>query len=910
MNRPAERVLRVPTYCYQCVAGPDLLTVKVVDGVATEVEPNFCAADVHPGGGKVCVKAYGLVQKTYNPHRVLTPMKRTNPKKGRDEDPGFVPISWDEAFDLVAAKLNDVRAAGLTDASGYPRLAVSLGGAGTPQSYMGTFAAYLGAWGPVDMGFGSGQGVKCYHSEHLYGEFWHRAFTVSPDTPLCDYLISCGANVEASGGVVGVWRHANARVRGMKRVQVEPHLSVTGACSAEWVPIKPKTDAAFLYALVHVLLHEIPRERLDIAFLARHTASPYLVGPGGYYLRDRDTRKPLVWDTARGATAPFDAPDLAEALEGRYQADAVEIGPDGDVLGDGRFEGETGFGRLVAHMAPYSPEWAEPICDVPAGTIRRIANEFVDHAQVGETIEIEGVRMPYRPVAVSLGKTVNNGWGGYECVWARTLLAALVGGLEVPGGTLGTTVRLNRQVPARVDSVLAGPDGFMEYPLNPTDKAHWSPNPNIRNAYRTMVPLAANGPWSQALGPTHFSWMFLDETPNGLPRVTLPDVWFVYRTNPAISFWDTQALGEKMARFPFMVAFAYTHDETNHFADVLLPEATDLESLQLIRIGGSKFVEQFWDCQGFALRQPAVATRGEARDFTAIATELAQRTGLLDKYIGAINKGAAGVPLKGAHWDYSLAPGETHAPEVIWDAVCRAASAELSDGKDIHDLDWWKENGLATKPFSRTKWYLFPTLAAKRLRFEMPYQERLQRIGAELGRRLHEHDMYWWDKQLTEYQALPVWKDFGALWTGAIVESGGKPQDYPFWLLTARSMQYAWGANVGMQLIKEVADNVKGHRGVIINSQAARKLGIGDGDTVEIATQQHRVRGRAVLRQGIRPDTLLLLGQFDHWATPYTKNFGVPSMNSLATMSLDLTDATGSGADIVRVRIAAAEAAT
>jgi ribosomal protein L24E len=50
--------------------------------VATEVEPNFCAADVHPGGGKVCVKAFGLIQKTYNPNRVLTPMKRSNPKKG------------------------------------------------------------------------------------------------------------------------------------------------------------------------------------------------------------------------------------------------------------------------------------------------------------------------------------------------------------------------------------------------------------------------------------------------------------------------------------------------------------------------------------------------------------------------------------------------------------------------------------------------------------------------------------------------------------------------------------------------------------------------------------------------------------------------------------------------------------
>ena len=269
---------KVATYCYQCVAGPDLLTVKVRDGVATEVEPNFAAAGVHPGGGKVCVKAYGLVQKAYHPGRVLEPMKRTNPRKGRNEDPGFVPISWDEALSLVTDKLNEIRRKGLLDESGYPRVAASFGGGGTPQFYMGSFPAFLAAWGAVDMGFGSGQGVKCYHSEHLYGELWHRGFTVSPDTPLTNYLISCGANVEASGGVAGVWRHANARARGMKRVQVEPHLSVTGACSAEWVPIKPKTDAAFLYALIHVLLHEEPRSRLDLEFLYRHTSAPYLVG--------------------------------------------------------------------------------------------------------------------------------------------------------------------------------------------------------------------------------------------------------------------------------------------------------------------------------------------------------------------------------------------------------------------------------------------------------------------------------------------------------------------------------------------------------------------------------------------------------------------------------------------------------
>ena len=903
MSAPASRTQRVPTYCYQCVAGPDLLTVKVRDGVATEVEPNFCAAEVHPGGGKVCVKAYGLVQKTYNPHRVSTPMKRTNPKKGRDEDPGFVPISWDEAFELIAARLNAIRAEGLLDAAGYPRVAASFGGGGTPQSYMGTLPAFLAAWGPMDFGFGSGQGVKCYHSEHLYGELWHRAFIVTPDTPLCNYLISCGSNIEASGGVIGVWRHSNARVRGIKRVQVEPHLSVTGACSAQWVPIKPKTDAAFLYALIHVMLHEVPRERLDLPFLASRTASPYLVGSHGYYLRDRATRKPLVWDLAEGGARVHDSPDLREALEGRYTVDAVEIGPDDEVLADGLLNGCTAFTRLVEHMQGYSPEWAQGVCDVPAEHMRRIANEFVEHACVGQTIEIDGQTLPYRPVAVTLGKTVNNGWGGYECCWARTLLATLVGGLEVPGGTLGTTVRLSRPMAERLQSVKPGPDGFMHFPFNPTDKANWSPKPNIRNAYRSMVPLAADGPWSQALGPTHFSWMFLDETPKGLPRVTPPDVWFIYRTNPAISFWDTGALGKSIARFPFMVAFAYTHDETNHYADVLLPDAIDLESLQLWRVGGTKYQESYWDHEGYALRQPAVKPHGQARDMTDIATELAHRTGLAEKYYAAINRGAGGVPLKNAHGDFSLDPNGKHDLEQIWEAVCRAASADVSNGEHAHGLDWWKEHGLATRPFPRINWYLLPRLVEQGLRFELPYQERLMRVGAELGRRLHEHDMHWWDEQLKEYQALPVWKDFPALWESLIGQAGSLSKDYPFWLLTARSMQYAWGSNAGVPLMHEVADNISGHRGVIVNTRTAEQLGIEEGDMIEIATPKRSVRGRAVVRQGIRPDTLLLIGQFEHWATPVASDFGVPSLNSLATMSLALTDATGSGADLVRVKL-------
>ncbi len=905
MNKPHKPSRKsVSSYCYQCVSGPDLLKVDIEDGVPFQVQPNFDAEVIHPASGKVCVKAFGLIQKTNNPHRITSPMMRTNPKKGRHEDPGFKPVSWDVALGAIAEKLKKARADGLSDESGFPRVAASFGGGGTPTAYMGTFPAFLSAWGPVDMSFGSGQGVKCFHSEHLYGEFWHRAFTVCPDTPRVEFILSFGANVEASGGVCGVRRHADARARGAKRIQIEPHLSVTGACSADWVPIRPKTDPAFLFGLINVLLHEIPRERLDLPFLKDRSSSPYLIAPNGFYLRDPASKKPLIWDINASAAVPFDTKGVDPALEGDFTVTGVEVGPDDKEWDHKEVQCQPAFSHLIAHMKPYSPEWAAAICDVPVDRIRDTAIQYIDHARVGETIEINGKILPFRPVAISLGKTVSNGWGGYECVWSRTLMAVLVGGLEVPGGTLGTTVRLNRPADNRWSSVVPGADGFMDYPMNPTRKGEWHESSASRHAHQTLVPLAANSPWSQALGPTHLAWMMQKEGFDHLPKPTQPDVWFVYRTNPAISFWDTSAITDVISNFPFTVCFAFTHDETNHMADVLLPECTDLEGLQLIRIGGSKYMEQFWDHQGFALRDPAAKPMGEARDFSWISTELAKRVGILEAYNGAINRGAAGVRLSGENYNFSLSVEEPHSIEEIWDHTCKAASAELTDGKESQGLDYFREHGFRVKEFPIERWYLYPVMEELGLRFELPYQERLLRIGQELGARLHETGITWWDQQLEEYEAMPTWKDLPALWETSLEEGFDiKIDDYPFWLITARSMQYSWGGNVGMQMIHEVARNVAGHGGVVMNAKAAEKLGLSDSDEVEVSSPSGSTKGPLILRNGIRPDTLLMIGQFDHWSTPYARDFRAPSMNALTPMMLSLTDATGSGADLVRVKI-------
>jgi phenylacetyl-CoA:acceptor oxidoreductase len=905
----AKDVKRVAQYCYQCVSGPDFLNVKVEDGVATEVEPNYALAEVHPGQGKSCIKAYGLIQKTYNPNRLLSPMKRTNPKKGKHEDPGFVPISWDEAFNTVGDKLKEIRGKGLRDEYGYPRVAASFGGGGTPTYYMGSFPAFLSAWGPIDFSFGSGQGVKCTHSEHLYGELWHRAFTVAPDTPTTDYILSFGANTEASGGVIGITRHADARARGVKRVQIEPHLSVTGGCSAEWIPIKPKTDPAMMFAMIHQMVCEMPRERLDIPHLKHYTGSPYLIAPNGFFLRDPATEKPLLWDLKSNSPVPFDTPDTDPALDGTFTVDGIEIGADDERWEHSRIEVQTAFGALVEHMRPYTPEWAEEICDIKPGTIARLAEEYVSHARVGETVEIDGEELPLRPVSVLLGKTVNNGWGGYECCWARTLLACLVGALETPGGTLGTTVRLNRPATTRQASVRPGPDGFMAYPMNPTDSENWQAEPQARNAYSTLVPLSANSPWSNALGPTHLAWMFRKESPENWPVVSAPDLWFVYRTNPSISFWDTESVTERISEFPFTVAFAYLHDETNHMADILLPERTDIEATQLIRVGGTKFMESYWDHEGVALRQPAIEPIGDTLDFTDITTGLAAAAGILDKYNRAINKGSHGVPLSGKGYDFSLDINARHDAETIWDATCKAASAELTDGEETDGLDWYKEHGMRTRPISRSIWYLFPELRKQGLRFEMPYQEQLFRVGKQLGNRLHEKQITWWDEQLKEYAALPPWKDFPGIWENMVTKAGHDTSDMPFWLLTTRSMQHAWGGNAGLQMIDEVSKNIRGHRGIVMNTKRAHQMGIHEGDLIEVWSTVNSTKGRAVLKQGIRPDTILMQAQLEHWIMPYAKDQPGSSMNRLSSMDLSLTDATGSSADIVRVAVKKLESA-
>ncbi|NNF45379.1 MAG: molybdopterin-dependent oxidoreductase, partial [Desulfofustis sp.] len=94
-----------PTTCQGCTTWCPA-EVFIQDGRAVKVKGNRLSKQ---NEGKVCPRGHLSLQQVYDPDRIKVPMKRTNPKKGKGEDPKFVPISWDEALDTIADKMMELR---------------------------------------------------------------------------------------------------------------------------------------------------------------------------------------------------------------------------------------------------------------------------------------------------------------------------------------------------------------------------------------------------------------------------------------------------------------------------------------------------------------------------------------------------------------------------------------------------------------------------------------------------------------------------------------------------------------------------------------------------------------------------------------------------------------------------------
>ena len=249
----------VNTSCLNCPARC-AITVRVVNGRAVRIKGNSLS---RVSDGEICPRGHVGLQVLYDPARIAMPVKRTNPSKGRDVDPGWAPTTWSAALDEIAGRLASVRA------SGPERLAIFSGlNARSDEDLIGRFAQ---AYGTPNLIKDDSVEVPAEKTGRMLadGNYGSLAY----DLGKTSYVLAFGASILESERPLArnlrMWgKMRRERPTRGKVVVFDPRYSVTAAKADEWVPSRPGTDAGLALAIANVLISE---ELYDQRFVADHS---------------------------------------------------------------------------------------------------------------------------------------------------------------------------------------------------------------------------------------------------------------------------------------------------------------------------------------------------------------------------------------------------------------------------------------------------------------------------------------------------------------------------------------------------------------------------------------------------------------------------------------------------------------
>ncbi|HXG52742.1 MAG TPA: molybdopterin-dependent oxidoreductase [candidate division Zixibacteria bacterium] len=814
---------RIPSVCQSCVNTCGIV-LKVRNGVVVGVEGN--AGNPH-NYGRICAKGIAAVMGLYDPHRVLVPLKRTNPVKGIGVDPGWEPVEPAEALDIVVHRLRRV----LEDD---PRKLVILSGTGDPESVNAVIGAFAEAFGTPNAGTGTPFGAKTW-ANYLNTGSMH----TEPDFEHCRYLMLFGSQKGAMVGhdtIKAAGAMAEARRRGMKLVVCDPVCTPTASKADEWIPIRPGTDRAMALAMLNVLLNEL--NVYDAEFLRAQTNACYLVGEDGRYERDA-SGKPMVWDRAQGAAGPYDAAE-DPALLGNYEIGGNSCRP--------------AFQLLRDHLRQYSPEAVAPVTDVPAATIRRLAGEFAASAGIGSTIVIEGRRLPLRPVCAfpdcrGLAAHMHGVWTST----AVQLLNVVVGAVDVPGGNLSTNV--------------VGPHGRFRVGEGPEGLVTSGPELGNRRPYPARAPKA---PETVDLGelfpvgrsPRPLLAFGLSDYASLLPY--RPEMIVHCSSNAVMVAANPEKLAAALGRVPFMVSLAHTIDETVELADIVLPVQHTFERLDFPVNSLRGWVTG--DHWYFTLRQPGTAPAPAVKHIAQLFLEFGERLRLGKKINAALN---AKLRLREEH---RLEENRIYHWEEILD---RSAKSAFGDDRG---LDWLREHGLVAWPRSLGERY---PRAVHRLPRLPVYFEHFLEVRPKIEALIREAGLDW---DLSGYQALPFWKPCPA---AAQRDRGYDLMAVNFkfgFHAFSTTERNPW-------LDEITTHHPWGYRLIMNADTARRKgIADGDRVVVE-SCDGKRATGTVRLTQGIHPEVLGIAACFGRWSRgePAARGKGV-HYNSLVPHEMSWID--------------------
>jgi anaerobic selenocysteine-containing dehydrogenase len=231
------------TLCYHSCG----TKVTVENGKAVKIR----GLESHPlNKGRLCPKGANALDVIYSPDRLKRPLKRVNGD--------FEEISWDQALDEIAGKMN-----GLKEAYGPQILGIFCGSIGVENLEMSTLVHLLRS------GFGSPNFFSvesiCYRMRIRTRQMTFGRYPV--EEPNSNLYIFWGHNPDQSDFPLKFFLKKNLK-KGAKLVVIDPKRIPLADKADMYLSIRPGTDGALALAMMNVIIAE---DLYDKAFVEKYT---------------------------------------------------------------------------------------------------------------------------------------------------------------------------------------------------------------------------------------------------------------------------------------------------------------------------------------------------------------------------------------------------------------------------------------------------------------------------------------------------------------------------------------------------------------------------------------------------------------------------------------------------------------
>jgi len=902
VRQKIEEDIWVHTNCARCYAFC-AIRVHRVDGVAIEIQGEPDSTFGAQGG--LCGKGTAALQVLYDPNRLNVPLRRSNPEKCIGADPRWKEITWDEALAEIIPRLKKI-----LEEDPKKLVFMTAQTARQPQR----LSSVLGGLGPFGGSVG-GIGLHCGNGAHPVGGLVHGSWSIVPDFQYCNYAIYFGASKGHGSGhsaMITARMAAEARSRGMKMVVFDPMCNFAAGKASEWVPIIPGTDGAAVLAMCNIIVNELGI--IDEPFLKLKTNAPYLIGPDLKYVREKgpargvkghgvnrlssaaseevtyigddETNKPMVWDSGEGKAKVYDDPTIKDyALGGEYEFRGIKCQPS--------------FQLLREHLKRYTPEMASEVSTVPVETIRRIATEFTTEARVGSTITINGHVLPYRPVSAIIFRGGQGHENSYHTCFAVNLLGALVGAVEVPGGTTGwpavTLGYPGMDGPSNLKwSVYKGLDGFLQNERFGGSSGMSHPNVPPHGEWPIAMPKLKHQPGLldiQPIGAFKYIaggsdreevWKKLGATGKYKPEMMIG-----LSGNKLISVGNHDAMAQALSEIPFIViSDVFNTETTEGFADIVLPDTCFLEEEQWSN-GLAQNFNHAWGMDDWCYHssQRVVQPQAQRRPNYDVGLEILDRLGkewgrdLIAEVNARFNRV---YPIKD---EYQLNPTDRPTTAEVGDRIVRSMFGPE------YDWEWFKENGFIRWPKRVEEAYWMWFLDAR-----VPiYMEYLAHMGEEVEKINKETGI---GMAPDHYTPLISWFP--------CTIHRVKDPEYDLYCYSYRDILHHASSTMEQPWLDEASRMNPYTYNITLNTATGKRNGLNDGDTVEVESYQGRkVSGTVKLMEGHHPQTIGIAGTAGHWAKgqPIARGRGTNFDNLLPTDFEHMDPVCGNIETAVRVKV-------